>query len=63
MAAKKKKVKKKAARKGPRDDSEALHAEFMADLLAGTISPVQLYESTDANGRPVLEFDEEEDDN
>lgn len=63
MAAKKKKVKKKATRKGPRTDDAALYAEFIGDMVAGVLGVVlQLYTSRDSQGRLVIEFDEEVED-
>lgn len=63
MAAKKKKVKKKAIRKGTRADDVALYAEFIGDLIAGLLGTViALHESRDSNGQLIIEYDEEVDD-
>lgn len=64
MAAKKKKVKKKMIRRGPREDDQAMYAQFIGDLLAGLLGECrELYVSRDGNGKIVLEYDEEVDDN
>jgi hypothetical protein len=63
MAAKKKKVKKKATKRTPRSDDAACYAEFIGDLLSGTVKAVQLYDTRNGQGKLELEYDEEVDDN
>lgn len=60
--ASKKKVKKKATKRSPRTDDAAFYDEFLADLLGGLLgAATAMYVSRDAQGRLVIEYDEEVD--
>lgn len=59
-AKKKKKVSHRAKRTFPGATDELMLAQFLSEMLDGTIKPLALYISRNARGRLVIEFDEED---
>lgn len=59
MAARKQKTKFKPKKRAPTESH--VYAEFMGELLDGTIHPDKLTETRDAQGRLELEYEEPDD--
>ena len=51
-------VKKKFKLKGKSETDAHAYAEFVGDMLAGTITAVKLYDTERENGKLKLEYDE-----